>query len=500
MLRKIIIPGITLFALLVLGCTDHNIEEPVTENPASFKEVASIDLGGTAASEISAYDPATKRLFTVNNEASALVDVLDLSSFPTITKLQPINVSALGGVANSVAIFDGKLAIALEATNKQANGSVIVVNTSTLAQITQVQVGALPDMVTFSPDGKYIITANEGEPSADYTVDPEGSVSIINVQDNYSVKTLTFGGFAGSSSQLAANGFRIYGPKASFAQDIEPEYVAVSPDSKKAFVTLQENNGIAEIDLVSGVILKINPLGTKDFSLLENAVDPSDKDNKIALGQWPVKSFFLPDAISYFSANGNGYLITANEGDAREYAAFDEQARVSSLKLDAAIFPNAAMLKLPENLGRLRVTNTLGDTDKDGDYDVLYGFGGRGFSIYNAATGQLTYESGKSLEQEVMKANIYDDDRSDDKGVEPEGVTVGMMNGKPVAFLALERVDAIAVYDVSNPASPVFLQMIKTGDAPEGILFVPADKSPNGKVMLVSSNEGDGTVKFYQTN
>ena len=105
MLRKITIPGITLFALLVLGCTDHNIEEPVTENPASFKEVASIDLGGTAASEISAYDPATKRLFTVNNEASALVDVLDLSSFPTITKLQPINVSALGGVANSVANF-----------------------------------------------------------------------------------------------------------------------------------------------------------------------------------------------------------------------------------------------------------------------------------------------------------------------------------------------------------------------------------------------------------
>lgn len=489
-----------LLAILLNSCiTDHLPQNP-QENPASFKEVATVDLGGAAASEISAYDPATKRLFTVNNEASALVDVLDLSALPVITKLQPINVSALGGVANSVAVSGGKLAIALEATDKQANGSVIVVNTSTLAQIKQVQVGALPDMVTFSPDGKYIVTANEGEPNAAYTNDPEGSVSIINVQDNYSVKTLTFGAFAGSFSQLATGGFRIFGLKATFAQDIEPEYVAISGDSKKAFVTLQENNGIAEIDLASGTILKINPLGTKDISLAGNAIDPSDKDNKIDLRTLPVKSFYLPDAISYFSTANSSYLITANEGDAREYTAFDEQARVSSLKLDPTVFPDAATLQLPGNIGRLRVTNTLGDIDKDGDYDVLYGFGGRGFSIFNAASGQLVYESGQALEQEVINAGVYDDDRSDDKGVEPEGVTVGWINNKPIAFIALERVDAIAVYDLSNPASPVFLQMVKTGDAPEGVLFVAADKSPNGKSLLITSNEGDGTVKFYQAN
>jgi len=492
--------AITLLATFASGCTDHFIENPPVENAASFKEVAAIDLGEAAASEISAYDPATKRLFTVNNETTAIVDVLDLSAFPTITKLTPINVSALGGVANSVAVSDGKLAIALEAINKQANGSVIVINTATLAQIKQITVGALPDMVTFSPDGKYIVTANEGEPSADYKNDPEGSVSIINIADNYSVKTLTFGGFANSYSQLALGGFRIYGPNATFAQDIEPEYVAISSDSKTAFVTLQENNGIAEIDIVSGTILKITPLGTKDISLAQNAMDPSDRDNKIALGSWPVKSFFLPDAISYFSANGAGYLITANEGDAREYSAFDEQARVSTLKLDPTIFPNAVTLQKTENLGRLRVTSTLGDIDNDKDYDVLYGFGGRGFSIYNAANGQLVHESGKGLEQEVINANIYDDDRSDDKGVEPEGVTVGLVNNKQVAFIALERVDAIAVYDVSNPAAPQFLQMIKTGDAPEGILFIASNKSPNGKSLLISSNEGDGTVKFFQTN
>lgn len=482
------------------ACVDHDIPTGRIEDPSTFSEVASIDLGDPAASEISAYDPSTKRLFTVNNASKALVDVVDLSAFPTLTKLQPIDVSVLGGVANSVAVSDGKLAIALEASNKQANGSVIVVNTSTLAQIKQITVGALPDMVTFSPDGKFIVTANEGEPNAAYTVDPEGSVSIINVADNYSVKTLTFGSFAGTYPQLAQNGFRIFGPNASFAQDIEPEYVAVSSDSKKAFVTLQENNGIAEVDLINGTIVKIYPLGTKEYALAANAIDPSDRDSKIELRTVPVQSFYLPDAIASFSVGGMSYLITANEGDAREYTAFDEQVRVGSLTLDPIAFPTASALKQNSNLGRLRVTNTRGDTDGDGDYDVLYGFGGRGFSIYNASNLQLVYEPGKSLEEQVINAGIYDDDRSDDKGVEPEGVTIGVVNNKTLAFVALERVDAIAVYDVSNPAAPQFIKLIKTGDAPEGVLFVPVNESPNGKSLLITSNEGDGTVKFYQTN
>ncbi|MCF0062644.1 choice-of-anchor I family protein [Dyadobacter chenwenxiniae] len=488
--------ALTLLAAAFNSCTDHFPENP--ETPVVFKEVASIDLGETAASEISAYDPATARLFTVNNESAAKVDVLDLSAFPAITKLQSIDISKLGGVANSVAVSQGKLAIALEASNKQANGNLIVMNTATLTTIKQIAVGALPDMVTFSPDGKYIVTANEGEPNADYTADPEGSVSIIDVTDNYNVKTLTFGAFAGSYNQLALGGFRVYGPGASFAQDIEPEYVAISSDSKKAFVTLQENNGIAELDLTTGTILKLHPLGSKDISKMANAMDASDKDNKIALAAWPVKSFYLPDAIAPFSSNGSDYLITANEGDAREYAAFDEQKRVSTLSLDATVFPDAVTLKKPENLGRLRVTSTRGDIDNDGDFDVLYGFGGRGFSIFNASTGQLVFDSASSLEEEVIKAGIYDDDRSDDKGVEPEGVTIGMIGNKPVGFIALERVDAVAIYDLSNPSAPKFLQILKTGDAPEGVLYVAPDKSPNGKGLLVTSNEGDGTVKFYQ--
>lgn len=490
--------ALLLAAAVMNGCTDHAPQNPIQEDPSAFKEVAGVDLGNLAAAEISAYDPISKRLFTVNNEKAAIVDVLDLSAFPAITKLQPIDVSALGGVANSVAVSNGKLAIALEATNKQANGSVIVLNTNTLQMIKQITVGALPDMVTFSPDGRFIVTANEGEPNADYSVDPEGSVSIIDVTNDYSVKTLTFEGFENDYNALAAKGFRKFGPKATLAQDIEPEYVAISDNSQKAFVTLQENNGVAEIDLISGKILALHALGTKDISYILNALDPSDNDQKVELRNWPIKSFYLPDAISYFSVNGTPYVITADEGDAREYSTFDEQKRVSSLKLNPVYFPNGDELKKTSNLGRLRITSTRGDFENDGTYEELYSFGGRGFSIFHAADMKRVYESGNSLEQEVIKAGIYDDTRSDDKGVEPEGVTVGWMNGKPVAFIAMERVDAVGVYDLSNPGAPQFLQIIKTGDAPEGVLFIPSDKSPNGKSLLVTSNEEDGTVKFFQ--
>lgn len=486
-----------LVALLANACvTDHRDPTLQQENPATFREIANVDLGGVASAEIAAYDPLSKRLFVVNNESTAKVEVLDLAAYPTVTKLTPIDVSALGGVANSVAVSGGKLAIALEATNKQANGSVLVINTSTLAVIQQITVGALPDMVTFSPDGTYIVTANEGEPNASYTTDPAGSVSIINTTDGYSVRTLGFESFTGSLPQLAAGGFRVFGPNASLAQDIEPEYVTIAPDSKKAWVTLQENNGIAEVDLVSGVITHIYPLGTKDYNLSQHAIDPSDRDTKISLAPWPVQSFYLPDAIAHFTAAGGGYLITANEGDAREYSAFDEQVRVGSLTLDPARFPNAASLKQNTALGRLRVTRTAGNTN--GVYQTLYGFGSRGFSIYSAATGERVYDSDKSLEERVIAANLYDDERSDDKGVEVEGVTVGIVNGKPIAFVGMERADAVAVYDVSDPKSPQFLQLFKTGDAPEGVLFVPAQQSPNGRSLLIVSSEEDGTVRLYQ--
>lgn len=293
----------------------------------------------------------------------------------------------------------------------------------------------------------------------------------------------------------------MYGPNATLAQDVEPEYVAISADSQRAWVTLQENNGIAEVDLVNGTIARIWPLGTKDISLAANAIDPSDRDSRVLLGTWPIRSFFLPDAIASFTTGGQTYLITADEGDTRDYgSAFNEEARIGTLTLDPTVFANRAVLQTPANLGRLIATRSAGDTDGDGDYDVLNVIGGRGFSIYNATTGQRVYLAGRAVEDRVIAAtpSPYDDNRSDDKGVEPEGVTVGVMNGRPVAFIGLERADAVAIYDVTDPTNPQFLQLLPTGDAPEGVLFVPASQSPTRRSLLIVSSEGDGTVKVYQ--
>lgn len=482
--------------------TESEIESIFPEDISSFKETAMFDVGGVTAAEISAYDPSTKKLFVVSNDGGTKVEVLDLTAYPTISKSRTLTFPNNAGI-NSVAVSNGLLAIALNGNFTTANGEVVVLKTSDLTEIKKVTVGAMPDMVTFSPDGNYIISANEGEPNDAYTIDPVGSISIIDVKNNYIVKTLDFAGFETDKAKLIAAGLRIYGPNASLAQDIEPEYVTVAPNSKKAFVTLQENNAVAEVDLITGTITKITPLGTRDISLAENAWDVSDKDGKVGqLGTWPIKAFYLPDAIAHFAVNDNNYLALACEGDTRAWAGYDEEIRVGSknLLLDPVKFPNAATLKLDANLGRLTITKAFGDTDGDGDYDELYATGGRCLSIINATTGQLIANIGKDLEQHVIDAGKYDNDRSDNKGVEVEGVTVAKVNGKTLAFIGMERVDMVAVYDVSLPTTPKFVQLFSTGDAPEGLMFVKPKDSPNGSSMLIVSSEEDGTVRFYQPN
>ncbi len=502
-MNRKLLAGILLSAFSFTACEkeSRNPEEmQVLENAGSFKETAMITLGGEAAAEISAYDPISMRLFVVNNDGGVKVNVLDLSKYPTVSVIQTLNYSSVSAGVNSVAAHGGNLAIALNGITNQNPGKVVIVNASTLKELCGVTVGALPDMVTYSPDGKYIVTANEGEPNSDYSNDPLGTVSIINVENNYAVKTVNFTGFEGQKATLFSAGFRVFGLNASFAQDIEPEYFTICDDSRRAWVTLQENNGIAEVDLLSGTIKRIMPLGTKDISKPENAFDVSDRDGKTELRTWPYQSFYLPDAISHFTANGRSYLALANEGDTREYDTFVEEVRVKDLKLDATRFPDAATLQTDQNMGRLLVTNTQGDTDGDGDVDVIYGFGGRSVTILDAETGNLVAEIGKDLEERVIAAGKYDDGRSDNKGVEVESVIVVKINGNNTAFIGMERADMLAVYDVSNPANPKFLQLIATGDAPEGLLFIKPADSPNGLGMLVVSCEGDGTVRFYQSD
>lgn len=498
--------SITLLAasLIMASCNnDENSkneeqEVVVNENPGTFKEIGSIKIGGEAAAEISAYCEKTKRLFTVNNSGVNQIDVIDITDPTKPTKIGQINLASYEGAANSVSVFDGKLAVALESTtNKQANGKVVVFNTNDYSLIKQVTVGALPDMITFSPDGKFIMTANEGEPNTDYSQDPNGTISIIETS-TYTVTTLDFASFSSQAATLAKDGFRISKAAKSFAQDIEPEYITISDDSKTAWVTLQENNGVAKVDLTSKTITAIYPLGLKDFNTAENAIDVSDSDDKIAFNPWKVKGMFMPDAISHFTSNNVPYFVTANEGDAREYTANTDIKRMKSMKLDATVFPDAATLKLDANLGRLNLVADMGDTDGDGDLDEMVSFGARSFSIWNGNTGKIVYDSKNDVDKKTYELGTYDDKRSDDKGSEPEAVVVAKMGNQNILFVGLERSDAFMTYDVTNPTSPQYLQTVKTGDAPEGVLFIPASKSPTKRSLIVVSSEGDGTIKIYQ--
>jgi hypothetical protein len=497
--------SISLLAVLFIFASCNNDEnsnnEPeavVNENPATFKEIGSITIGGEAAAEISAYCEKTKRLFTVNNSGVNQIDIIDITDPTKPVKIGKIDLAPYEGAANSVSVFDGKLAVALESTtNKQGNGKVVVFNTSDYSLIKQVTVGSLPDMITFSPDGKYIMTANEGEPNTDYSQDPNGTISIIETS-TYTVTTLDFSSFASQATTLAKDGFRISKTAKSFAQDIEPEYITISDDSKTAWVTLQENNGVAKVDLTSKTITAIYPLGLKDFNTAENAIDVSDSDDKVAFNPWKVKGMYMPDAISHFSANNVPYFVTANEGDAREYSANTDIKRMKNMKLDATVFPDAATLKLDANLGRLNLVADMGDTDGDGDLDEMVSFGARSFSIWNGNTGKIVYDSKNDVDKKTYELGTYDDKRSDDKGSEPEAVVVAKMGSQNILFVGLERSDAFMTYDVTNPASPQYLQTVKTGDAPEGVLFIPASKSPTKRSLLVVSSEGDGSIKFYQ--
>ncbi|HMM45599.1 MAG TPA: choice-of-anchor I family protein [Candidatus Macondimonas sp.] len=883
-------------------------------------------LFGQGAAEISAYDAASHRLF-ISNAVANTIDILDVSNPTAPSLVSSIDLSPYGGGVNSVAADRGRIAVAVENADRTLPGKAVFFDANGIFQ-SAVQVGSLPDMLTFTPDGRFVLVANEGEPNNAYTVDPEGSISLITLPSDLrrltqaQVRTADFRGF---NASIPA-GVRIFGPGATPAQDLEPEYITVSPDSRTAWITLQENNAIAELDLRTARITAIYPLGSKDHSgrprltthtlpdpvlgttaagdilrlggfsglffegwkgnqmvfvthsdrgpnaepldlnqdgvaerpfplpkfqpeLIRFAVDPqrgsvqilqrigltrqdgkpltglpnvagqdglaladevpvdlrgqplpldpwgadlegvvrtpdghywmgdeyrpslyefdargrlvnryipigagaagaggtealpavynqrrvnrgfeavayadgkiyaflqspldnpdvsndasskasrnvrivafdmatrrvageylyvleggssdkigdavavgkgrfllierdsatgtgakkaiyridlnaatdlsglapgivgpggslegmnaaalqtagiqpvrkelyldlvaagytfaekaeglalvdaetlavindndfglsgafdpatgklvpnpspqastlalirrepggldaSDRDGRINIRPWPVKGLYQPDTIAAYRVGGRVYLVTANEGDARDYAGFSEEVRVSSLTLDPTAFPNAAALKTDQALNRLRVTKTLGNPDQDGDYDELYTFGGRSFSIWTSQ-GQRVYDSGDIIETELAArlpkvfnsnndANNSFDTRSDDKGPEPEGLAIGEIGGRQYAFVGLERIGGIMMFDISSPFAVSFAGYVNdrnfagnpatdgAGDlGPEGVLFIPARESPNGQALLVVTHEISGSTVIYQVS
>lgn len=482
----------------------------------TYQILGSIQLAGA---EISAYDADSERVFSTSGSGLQIIDLSDPAN-PTLINTVDLSAGVFGfsNDLTSVAVHDGLVAVSVASLNRTDPGRVFLLDAAGNFRAV-FTVGALPDMLTFSPDGKKLLVANEAEATTSAAlaagatyVNPVGSISVIDLSrgiDKATVQTAGFDAFNDDAADLIADGVRLFVNSPGFegisvAQDLEPEYIAIARDGRSAMITLQEANAVALLDLSGDapVITDIVPLGLKDWNGL--AIDTSDRDGGINFQtDQPVFGLYQPDAIASYRANGQTYYVTANEGDDREDF-LSETARVGALDLDNAAFPNEAALKANGELGRLTVpalAGVNGDTDGDGDIDQILTYGGRSFSILDAA-GNRVFDSGSQIDQFVAQnfPELYDDTRSDNKGSEPEGVTIGTLDGRTYAFINLERYNSTIVYDITDPAAPrVATFLVNAGDAgPESGIFVSAKDSPSDEPLFIVSNEVSGTLTVYE--
>lgn len=514
-----LVAGIAVLVALGTGIGTAGGDRSLAITPLGTYASGQYLAGGA---EIAVFDEESEQVFVVN-AADRSVDILDASEPNDLEKTGAIDVTPYGAIANSVAVHEGVVAVAIQAEPKTDPGTLAFFDEDG-ELLSSVTVGALPDMVTFTPNGDYALVANEGEPNDDYTVDPEGSVSIVDLRegaDDVRQSDVRSAGFGQFSLAGLDPSIRVFGPGATVAQDLEPEYITVSGNGKTAWVSIQEANALGVLDIKRGVFTALRGLGFKDWSQPANQLDPSDRDGGIKLASWPVQGMYQPDAIAAYRVKGKNYVVSANEGDARDYDGFSEEERVKNVKLDPAAFPNAAELQQDTNIGRLRITTATGDSDGDGLYEELFAYGARSFAIWDA-DGGLVWDSGDVLERITAHAlpaefnsnheeNGSFDSRSDDKGPEPEGVAVGKIKGRWFAFVVLERIGGIVAFDITDPRSPRFVEYVNNrdfaGDAaagtardlgPEGIDFVSADDSPTDRPLLVVGNEVSGTTTVYE--
>ena len=463
----------------------------------AFADAGSLELDGA---EIIAFDAATQQLFVTSGDGLQIVDYADPTNPSLVTILKPTDNGAADDEVTHVNVANGIVAISVIGDSDQDPGQVQFYDTDGNF-LNAVTVGALPDMLTFTPNGLKVLVANEGE--ADGANDPEGSISIIDISGGVgsaSVSTADFSSFNGTEDALRASGVRIF-PGKTVSEDVEPEYIAVSPDGSTAYAALQEANAIAVINIATATVTAIKALGRKDHSASGNGLDASDRDDAINIQNWPVLGMYMPDAIAAFEVNGETYLVTANEGDAR-----DEDERIKDLTLDPTVFPDAAMLQLDENIGRLQASTIDGDIDNDGDFDELHVYGARSFTIWDGDCN-VVFDSGDDFEQIIalQLPELFNsqgdpgsfDGRSDNKGPEPEALTIATVNGKLCAFIGLERVGGYMVYEITDPSNPVFLNYVPGGAnvGPEDIEFIGGDEDLD-KPLVVTANEESNSLAF----
>ena len=486
--------------------------------------------------EIVDYNEKTQWAYAINGQAGCLTAIsMEDMKVGSSLKGNDIDIKALietedftYGDMTSVSVSpDGSsLAVAIQAEDYTADGRVAVFNCKedgTLELKYSSKTGVQPDMVTYTPDGSKLITANEGEPRLGYgdgIVDPMGTVTVVNAETGES-KNADFTVFDSEEvrKSLADKGVVIKKDTAP-SVDFEPEYVATT--DKTAYVSLQEANAIAVLDLEDVVIKAVYPVGFEDYS--KYAVDIDKKDEKYSPKTYEsLRGVRMPDGITLATIDGIDYLITANEGDSREWGTDTDGEYLNEDERNFGKGKTSPTGKItPENSGITGKVVFLDISDYDGlDSEKDYIFGGRTFTMFKITEDGLeeVFTSGDDFERltaqyipehfNCSNDDISIDDRSGKKGPEPESVVVGVIDNKTYAFVGLERIGGVMVYDITDTTNVSYVNYINSrdysadimgDDSPEGLHFVPATGSPNGKNLLFVACEVSGTVAVYDVS
>ena len=546
-MKKFPLALVTLFttsALITAG------QLPALANEATVKvtEIAPISSGdGEGSSEIAAFHASSKRIFATNGVKNA-IDIFDISDVANPKKVGSVSLTPYGNDVTSVAAGRDVVVAVVPVTETfsasgvptTSNGKMVVFDTNGKVLSSPDILGVLPDSVTFAPNGTTALVAIEAQPvcakdnlataekeNLDYTKasDPVGGVSVVDLS-NPAAPVIRFAGFDQFTvEQMRAKGIALSSVVNNVSKDFEPEFVTAT-DNNYAYVTIQEANAIGKLNIKSATFEEI----TRAFESRVDKVarDTSDKDSGAGPRTYRnVVGASQPDAIAGFKWGAGHYFLTANEGDAREYTCLNDDLRAAALKVDTRRFPEWSTWLGTAALGRAKINPNIGDVDGDGDIDTIHLRGSNSMTMYR--NGLVIWDSGSLLDQIQTQAfgvaningshsyssdkstmNYVGQDRSDDKGAEPEGVALGMVGDRRIAILGLERMTALAIFDITQPRTPVFqewLQMLPTKAtpakdvkywSPEGIVFVPADKSPSGKALIITSYELSGSLSIHE--
>jgi hypothetical protein len=541
---------LSLIAVLTASALFAAGQLPAQADEATVKitEISSITSGdGEGIAEIATYHAGSKRIFATNGVKNT-IDIFDISDVANPKKVGSVALSPYGYDVTRVAAGKDVVVAVVNVSDKfsatgvptTTNGKIVVFDTAGKVLSSPDVLGVLPDSVSFAPNGTTALVAIEAQPvcakddpataakeDADYTKasDPVGGVTVVDLSDPTS-PVLKFAGFDQFTvSEMRAKGIAVSSVVNNVSKDFEPEF-ATAIDNEFAYVTIQEANAIGKLNIQTATFESITRAFESKVSQV--ARDTSDRDAGAGPRYYPnVVGASQPDAIAGFKMGSGNYFITANEGDAREYTCLNDDLRAASLKVDPRRFADWKTLSGSAALGRAKVNPNNGDRDGDGDIDTIHLRGSNSMTMYRnglpiwdsaelldkiqtTAFGVANINGSHSLSSDKATMNYVGQDRSDDKGSEPEGVAVGMVGDRRIAVLGLERMTALAVFDITQPRIPVFiewLQMLPTKAtpakdvkywSPEGIVFVPADKSPSGKALIITSYELSGSLSIHQ--